>query len=97
MQNFLENISKYKLHAKNKFLCDNQVLFYKAHFKHGLKVLFTVAVRSYKYDRQLEDLCAVPLLPCYMFCLLFGLLQLIFNRHCHTEVVLEDGEFCGYV
>lgn len=45
---FLENISKYKLHAKNKFLCDNQVLFYKAHFKRGLKVLFTVAVRSYK-------------------------------------------------
>lgn len=48
VQNFLENISKYKLHAKNKFLCDNQVLFYKAHFKRGLKVLFTVAVRSYK-------------------------------------------------
>lgn len=48
VQNFLENISKYKFHAKNKFLCDNQVLFYKAHFKHGLKVLFTVGVRSYK-------------------------------------------------
>lgn len=28
--------------------CDNQVLFYKVHFKCGLKILFTVAVRSYK-------------------------------------------------
>ena len=39
-----QNISS----MQKKFLCDNQVLFYKAHFKHALKVLFTVAVRSSK-------------------------------------------------
>lgn len=46
-RNFCKIFQNISSMQKNKFLSDNQVLFYKAHFQYGLKILyFTVAVRS---------------------------------------------------